>query len=42
MGVVIAFKDSIPLLIITADVHSLIKEKNAFQDIDLIKIINIE
>jgi acetolactate synthase-1/2/3 large subunit len=38
MGAATAFKDSVPLLIITADVHSLIKRKNTIQDIDLIGI----
>ncbi|MDR2623424.1 MAG: thiamine pyrophosphate-binding protein [Methanobrevibacter sp.] len=35
MGVATAFKDSVPLLIITADVPNSLKGKNTMQDIDL-------
>jgi acetolactate synthase-1/2/3 large subunit len=35
MGVATAFKDSVPLLVITADVPTSLKGKNTIQDIDL-------
>lgn len=35
MGVATAFKDSIPMIVITGDVESNLKGKNVFQDIDV-------
>jgi acetolactate synthase-1/2/3 large subunit len=38
MGVATAFKDSVPLLVITGDVPTFVKGKNTMQDIDLFSI----
>jgi acetolactate synthase-1/2/3 large subunit len=38
MGVATAFKDSVPLLVITGDVPTFVKGKNTLQDIDLVSV----
>ena len=38
MGVATAYKDSVPMIIITGDVQSDLKGKNGFQDIDIMAV----